>query len=269
MIVDFHSHTLESDGTLSPAGLVAAMAKRGVEIFSISDHDSLGAYGKIDSAALPATVVTGIELNTTYRGNEVHILGYAFPVDAPALVDAIANNRKERIARAHKMVSLLNKAGYDIDFAAVRAEAGHDESTIGRPHVARALVRAGYVPDVESAFRLLLTTNKPGYVPSLYITPQRAVELVVRAGGVPVLAHPGRLQDESIIEELVEIGLLGLEVFYPTHSPNQVSHYRDVATDFGLVMTAGSDFHDLRYNPRGVGMDVDRDDIAGFLDLVL
>ncbi len=269
MIVDFHSHTLESDGTLAPADLVAAMGKRGVEIFAISDHDTLGAYAKLDLSAIPATVVTGIELNTTYRGNEVHVLGYAFPVDSPALVKAIADNRSERVARAQRMVANLVRAGYDIDMKAVRAETGHDDSTIGRPHVARALVRAGYVPDLETAFRQLLTTGKPGYVPSLYMTPQRAVELVVRAGGVPVLAHPGRLQDESIIEELVEIGLLGIEVFYPTHSAGQIAHFRNVATEFGLVMTAGSDFHDLRYNPRGVGMDVEKEDIVGFLDLVL
>ena len=268
MIVDFHSHTLESDGTLAPADLVAAMAKRGVEIFSISDHDTLGAYAKIDTAALPAVVVTGIELNTTYRGNEVHILGYAFPVDSAPLVAAIAENRRERVARAERMVSQLGRAGYDLDMKAVRAECGHGDSTIGRPHVARALVRLGYVADLETAFRTLLTTGKPGYVPSLYMTPQRAVELVVRAGGVPVLAHPGRLQDEAIIEELVEVGLLGIEVFYPTHSPGQIAHYRDIATEYGLVMTAGSDFHDLKYNPRGVGMDVEPEDIAGFLDLV-
>jgi predicted metal-dependent phosphoesterase TrpH len=269
VIVDFHSHTLESDGTLAPGELVAAMAKRGVEIFSISDHDTLGAYAKIDPAAIHATVVTGVELNTTYRGNEVHVLGYAFPVDAEPMVAAIANNRRERVARAEKMVAQLCSAGYDIDMATVRKECGHGESTIGRPHVARALVRAGYVADIESAFRTLLTANKAGYVPSLYMTPQFAVDLVVRSGGVPVLAHPGRLKDESIIEELVERGLLGLEVFYPTHTPGQVAHFRDVATEFGLVMTAGSDYHDLRYNPRGVGMDVERDDIAGFLDLVL
>jgi predicted metal-dependent phosphoesterase TrpH len=269
VIVDFHSHTLESDGTLAPADLVAAMAKRGVEIFSISDHDTLGAYAKVDTAALHATVVTGIELNTSYRGNEVHVLGYAFPADAPALVAAIADNRRERVARAERMVAQLVRAGYDIDMAAVRKETGHGESTIGRPHVARALVRMGYVADIESAFRTLLTAGKPGYVPSLYMTPQRAVDLIVRAGGVPVLAHPGRLNDESIIEELVDVGLLGIETFYPTHSPSQVAHFREIATDFGLVMTAGSDFHDLKYNPRGVGMDVERDDIAGFLDLVL
>jgi predicted metal-dependent phosphoesterase TrpH len=163
----------------------------------------------------------------------------------------------------------LARAGIDIDMASVRAEAGHEETAIGRPHVARALIRAGYVADIESAFRTLLGTGKPGYVPSSYMLPHEAVRIVARCGGVAVLAHPGRLKDEAIIEELVNAGLAGLEVFYPTHDANQVAHYRKIAARYGLVMSAGSDFHDIRYNPRGVGMDVERADIAPFLDLVI
>jgi predicted metal-dependent phosphoesterase TrpH len=269
VLVDFHSHTLESDGTLAPADLAAAMQKRGVEIFSVTDHDSLGAYGRFEDAVGAATVVTGIELNTTYRGNEVHILGYGFPVDSESMATAIAANREQRRVRAERMVEQLQRVGVDLDMAAVRAEAGHAESSLGRPHVARALVRAGYVSDIDGAFRSLLASGKPGYVPSSHMNPLEAVDLVVRSGGVAVLAHPGRLKDETIIDELVDAGLAGIETFYPSHEPSQVAHYRDIATQNGLVMTAGSDFHDARYNARGVGMDVDRADIAGFLELVL
>lgn len=269
MLVDFHSHTLESDGTLTPAELAAAMQKRGVSIFSVTDHDSLGAYGKFDGAVGAATVVTGIELNTTYRGQEVHVLGYGFPLDSAEIETAVGANRREREARAGTMVAQLRRAGYDIEMADVRAECGHETSAIGRPHVARALIRKGLVGDLESAFRNLLTAGKPGYVPSTYMGPHEAVELIARSGGVAVLAHPGRLKDEAIVAELVAAGLAGIETFYPTHEPGQVAHFRDVATHFGLVMTAGSDFHDKRYNARGVGMEVDRDDIAGFLELVL
>jgi len=269
VFVDFHSHTNESDGTLPPSELAAAMRTRGVEIFAITDHDSLGAYPKLGEAAGSAKIVTGIEINTTYRGNEVHVLGFGFPVDAPEIGTAIAANRDHRIRRAEKMIEQLAQAGYELDVADVRAEAGHADSSLGRPHVARALIRAGFVPDVETAFRTLLTAGKPGYVPQTYMLPHEAVALVRRSGGVAVLAHPGRLKDESIIDELVNAGLAGLEVFYPTHSPSQIAHYRTIAASHGLVMTAGSDFHDLRYNPGGVGMDVDRSDIAPFLDLVL
>ena len=267
MLVDFHSHTLESDGTLAPADLARLMRGRGVEIFSITDHDSLGAYGKFDPGS--ATVVTGVELNTTYRGNEVHVLGYGFPVAANEIGLAIDENRRQRDLRAEQMVAQLRAAGYDIDMAAVRAEAGHDGTALGRPHVARALIRAGLATDIDAAFRNLLTAGKPGYVPSTYMLPHEAVALVARAGGVPVLAHPGRLRDEDVIEELVNAGLGGIETFYPRHEPAQIAHYRGIAKRFGLVMTAGSDFHDPRYNARGVGMEVDRADLQPFFDLVL
>ena len=219
-------------------------------------------------AAGAATVVAGIEINTTYRGGEVHVLGYGFPLDAVEIGEAIAENRRQRERRAERMTEQLRAAGYAIDPADVRAAAGNERSALGRPHVARALIAKGYVADVESAFRQLLVAGKPGYVPQTYLRPQDAVRLIARAGGVAVLAHPGRLRDESVIEELVEAGLAGIETFYPTHDPNQVAHFRSLATRYGLVMTAGSDFHDLRYNPRGVGMDVDTDDIRPFLDLV-
>jgi len=269
VLVDFHSHTLESDGTSTPAELAERMRKRGVNIFSVTDHDSLGAYGKFEDAVGAARVVVGIELNTTYRGQEVHVLGYGFPIDAPEISTAIAENRRQRELRAERMVAQLQAAGCDLGMAAVRAQLGNAESAIGRPHVARALIAAGFASDIDCAFRQYLVSSKPGYVPSTYMGPHQAVELIARSGGVAVLAHPGRLRDESVIEELVAAGLLGIETFYPTHEPAQVARYRDIAVQHGLVMTAGSDFHDPRYNARGVGMEVEHDDIAAFLDLVI
>jgi predicted metal-dependent phosphoesterase TrpH len=268
VLVDFHCHTLESDGTLAPLELAAAMRKRGVEIFSVTDHDTVGAYEKLAHAAGNAEIVVGVELNTTYRGNEVHVLGYGFPIDSASIAEAIAKNRVQRHIRAERMVAQLESAGYDLSFEDVRAEAGSDESALGRPHVARALIRKGYARDLDTAFRELLTPGKAGYVPQTYLRPHDAVALVARAGGVAVLAHPGRLKDESVVEELVDAGLAGIETFYPTHDANMTAHYRELAARYGLVMTAGSDFHDARYNARGVGMEVARDDITPFLDLV-
>jgi predicted metal-dependent phosphoesterase TrpH len=124
------------------------------------------------------------------------------------------------------------------------------------------------VRDVETAFRDLLSRGKPGYAPSHHITPLEAIDVVVASGGVPVLAHPGRLKDDAIVDDLAERGLVGLEVFYPTHTTQQVAYYREKATRLGLVITAGSDFHDERWNGRGVGMDVDEHDLRPFLELV-
>jgi len=266
VIVDFHSHTCESDGTLRPAELVAAMRKRGVSIFSITDHDTLQAYesiGDIDGAR----IVPGIEINTTWRGGEVHILGYGLPLDESPLTATLEKNRTERRSRVERMVAGLSKAGYAITYDDVVAESGGGDS-LGRPHVAKALVRAKFVKDVASAFRSLLARGGPGYEPSLYITPYEAIDVIARSGGVPVLAHPGRLKDDAIIDDLAMRGLQGIEVFYGTHTPSQVARYRGFAKRHGLVMTAGSDFHDIRWNVKGVGMDVDEDDLRPFLELV-
>jgi hypothetical protein len=265
VIVDFHSHTNASDGTLEPHELVAAMQRRGVAIFSITDHDTLRAYEGLSVDG--GRIVPGIEINTTWRGNEVHVLGYDLPLGPSPLVETLENNRAARVERMQRMVAQLRGAGFDISEDSVAAEFGRGHA-IGRPHVAKALVRAGLVRDIDTAFKTLLGRGGVGYVPSLYITPIQAVDVIRRSGGIPVLAHPGRLKDESIIDDLTASGLVGLEVFYSTHSASQTAHYRATATRLGLVMTAGSDFHDARWNVRGVGMDVDEDDLRPFLELV-
>lgn len=267
LIVDFHSHTYESDGTLSPQELADFMGERNVEIFSITDHDSLSAYGNFE-ARNGARVVTGIEINTTYRENEVHILGFNLPLAGDELVAMIENNCSERRARVEKMVDQLRRAGYGISVADVLREGGANAKALGRPHVAKALIRAGLVEDVDSAFRNLLRRGKPGYVPSAHITPQEAIRVIGAAGGVSVLAHPGRLKDRSLIHELVRDGLAGLEVFYPLHDVDDVREFRELAERYRLIMTAGSDFHDIRYHARGVGMEVDEEDIRPFLERV-
>lgn len=266
MIVDFHSHTSQSDGTLTPQALADFMGERKVEIFSISDHDTTTAYGMFAPPA-GSRVVTGVEINTTYRGNEVHILGYGMPADEPALVAMIEHNRSARYERGKRMVLQLQRAGYGITFEDVLAQAP-DAKAIGRPHVAKALIAAGMAPDIDWAFRHLLRTGMPGYVPSLHVTPQKAIDRIAQAGGVSVLAHPGRLKDRALIDELAPRGLRGLEVFYPLHDAQDVQIFTETAKRYGLVMTAGMDFHDIRYHTRGVGIDVDAGAIAPFLELV-
>jgi predicted metal-dependent phosphoesterase TrpH len=243
------------------------MGERGVEFFSISDHDTLTAYDQFEPRN-GARVIVGVEINTTYRDNEVHILGYGLPMDAPQLTQMIANNVDERRKRIVKIVGQLQRAGYGITVADVEREAGVAKA-LGRPHVGKALVRAGMADDIEWAFRNLLRRGKPGYVPSTHVTPYQAIETISDSGGVAVLAHPGRLKDRAIIDELAERGLHGLEVFYPLHDEDDIRSFRQKANHYGLVMTAGSDFHDIRYHTRGVGMDVEAEDVEPFLELVL
>jgi len=266
MIVDFHSHTYESDGALSPADLCAAMHERGVSVFSITDHDSMAAYANL---SVPASmqVVVGIEINTTYGGDEVHVLGYRLPVQHAALEATLETNRLARRERIALTVRKLQDAGYGITLEAVLAEAAGQ--ALGRPHVARALIRNGDVPDIATAFNTLLGNGKPANVPSTHITPQEAIAAIHAAGGVSVLAHPGRLSGGfEIIDELVEHGLMGLEVFYPTHDAAQVQLFSDIATKFRLLMSCGSDFHDIRSHPGGVGREIDEAQIRPFLEAV-
>ena len=135
-------------------------------------------------------------------------------------------------------------------------------------YVAPEYRRRGYARDVERAFRTLLGRGRPGYVPSDHIRPHDAIAAIEAAGGIAVLAHPGRLRDEAVIPELVEAGLAGLEVFYPSHGPGQTAHFRELAKLHGLVMSAGSDFHDIRWNVGGVGIEVDPADLRPFIDLL-
>ncbi len=243
------------------------MQRRGVGIFSISDHDTLSAY---DELTVPAgqKLVAGVEINTTYRHNEVHVLGYRLPHADVALNAMLERNRGAREVRVRRMVEQLAGAGFELTLEDVRAEA-RESKALGRPHVGKALIRRGHAADIAAAFRTLLRRGKPGYVPSTHIEPHEAIETIARAGGVPVLAHPGRLHDYGIIDELAQRGLRGLEVFYPTHERAQVQHFRDIAGRLGLLMTGGSDFHDSRYNSRGVGMEIEEADIRPFLNAVL
>jgi predicted metal-dependent phosphoesterase TrpH len=268
MIVDFHCHTRESDGSLSPQALADYMRDRNVEVFAITDHDTLSAYAQFHAAS-GARVLTGIEINTTWRENEVHLLGFRLPLDEEsAFGKLLARNREERRRRVERIVAQLQAGGYTMTMASVLKEAAGSKS-LGRPHVAKALVRAGLTDDIESAFRQFLRRGKPGYVPSEHVTPQEAIAEIRACGGVAVLAHPGRLRDRAIIDALVPHGLQGLEVFYPQHDAEDVAFFRAKASEHLLVMTAGSDFHDIRYHAHGVGVDVDDADISSFLERVL
>ncbi len=243
------------------------MHERGVRIFSITDHDSLSAYGQFEPPK-NAKVITGIEINTTYDEGEVHVLGYCLPLQPSPLSEVLEANRKARRTRVERIVRQLREAGHEITLEHVHAEA-HENASLGRPHVGKALVRLGIASDINHAFRSFLRRGEPGYVPSTHITPHEAIDVICASGGIPVLAHPGRLRDYDIIGELVDHGLRGLEVFYPTHEPMQVQYFRDQAKRYDLVMTAGSDFHDIRYHKRGVGAEVDEADIRPFLELAL
>lgn len=243
MRIDLHVHSTASDGTLSPTALVEEAYAHGVAALALTDHDTMDGVDEARRAAdrLGIEFIAGVELNTDSPAGEVHVLGYYIPTDDTWFQRFLANRRRAREVRAHKIVDRLHGLGYPIEFADVERAAAN--GAIGRPHIARALVEAGYMSSVREAFERLLHRDGPAYVKRESLTPTEAVQAIVRTGGVPVLAHPGRMSDQSIIPELIEAGLAGLECYYPEHSPEQTEHYIAMARMHDLVVTGGTDYH--------------------------
>jgi predicted metal-dependent phosphoesterase TrpH len=242
--VDLHAHTTASDGTMTPAELVDLAAERGLRYLGVTDHDTVDAIAEArreaDRAGL--SVVPGVELSTTERGAEVHVLGYGVDPHDPSLKQALAGLAAARVRRIETMIAKLRDAGYAIDGDAILAQA--EVGSIGRPHVARALIGIGAVTSIDDAFRRFLTPGKPGWVPREPFTPEQAVELLADHGAVPVLAHPFSTGDiAAVLDRLAPIGLLGMEVWYGEYDPSQRETLREIALRRGLVATGGSDYH--------------------------
>jgi hypothetical protein len=240
---DLHTHSTASDGTLSPGELVAAAREKGLGAVALTDHDTLAGIGEAVEAGreLRVTVIPGLELSTEAAAEEVHVLGYFLTPQAEELQRRLAELRRQRLTRARRMLERLRALGLPLSWEAVAAEAG--TGAVGRPHIARALVAAGYVESVEEAFARYLDRGRPAYVPRAKLTPAGAIDLVQRSGGVAVLAHPGLLSGAGLLEELLELNWQGIEVFYPEHSKEVEEKLYALARMHSLVPTGGSDFH--------------------------
>ncbi len=244
-LVDLHTHSSYSDGLLSPAALVAEAAARGVRFLGLTDHDTVAGIPEAQEAGaeLGVEVIPGVELSTSLTGGEdVHLLGYFIDVTNPVLLAGLAGFAAARQDRAARILARLREIGIALDEEQVYALAGH--GTIGRPHIARALVAAGHATDLPDAFSRLIGRNKPAYVPRPRVDPRDAIGLVKAAGGVPVLAHPfspGGI--EGVLDRLVPVGLQGMEVDYGEYTPDDRTTLRQIAGRRGLIATGGSDFH--------------------------
>lgn len=248
MRFDFHLHTTYSDGTLAPAQLLAEIKAREIKIFAITDHDSMrvhinpnGNEPKGDSLAM----IPGVEINTNAMGESLHILGYGRGLaDNQPFQEKLRSFREGRRKRAGLFVEKLRFLGFDITMEEVEA---HAQETIGRPTIADTLRDKGVVKNREEAFARFLLKGKPAYVPPLGPDPRQAIETIVSAGGVAVLAHPGvaRMDDDKLAD-LVGFGLGGIEAYYPMHRDSQVRDYLAAARQYDLLVTCGSDFHGPR-----------------------
>ncbi len=247
MVIDLHTHSSASDGTLSPTALVEAAAEVGLRTVAITDHDTTAGWDEA-AAALPVglSLVRGAEISCTHEGVGLHMLGYLFDPTYQPLADRLEQVVTSRETRAQRMVELLAADGHPIAWEQVRRAAG---GTIGRPHIAQALVDAGLVSSLAEAFTPeWIGTGGRCWVARLEIDALEAVRLVREAGGVTVFAHPaaaarGKIVGERVIEELAEAGLTGIEVDHLDHPEPTRVRLRELAAGLGLLTTGSSDFH--------------------------
>lgn len=247
MRIDLHTHSTASDGMSTPAELMAQARVAGLDVIGLTDHDTTGGWSAaIEALPTGVTLVPGAEISCVHGTIATHLLAYLFDPAESAFAAARASLRRSRAGRGREIVDRMVAAGLPVTWDAVRTLA--DGAPVGRPHVARALVDAGVVDSVEEAFGRLLHHDSPYYVRKDDLDVVTAIELVRRAGGVAVFAHPlgrrrGRVVDDSVIVELAAAGLTGIEVDHPDHAPEDRAHLRDLAVQLDLVPTGASDFH--------------------------
>ncbi len=244
---DLHIHTSESDGKYTPREIVIKAAQAGVKVMAICDHDTVNGIVPAQEAVknFPGLIlVPGVEISTDVPSGEVHILGYFIDYKGGELTSFLAGMQNARIERAHKMVDKLRKLGVRIDWPRVQEIAG--AGTVGRPHVAQAMLERGYISSIKDAFVRYIGRGGPAYVEWEKLTPDMAVALVVRSHGLPVLAHPLTATDPAaLVAELVPAGLAGIEAYYNDNSAEQIDWALNLARRHNLIVTGGSDYHGL------------------------
>jgi predicted metal-dependent phosphoesterase TrpH len=255
--IDLHTHTRRSDGVLEPAELLRQMTAAGMTLVAITDHDTLA--GAAELAAVPPPpgaprVITGIEINTVGEdvlrryglgrdGEELHILGYGLDPADPVLAAALERQRSGRRDRIALTLERVRAQGMTVELDPDDLDPTTG-AAVGRPHVARALIRAGYATDVNDAFARFLEHGAPCYVPRQGLGPREAIEAITAAGGIASLAHSVHAPERpGVFDELMDWGLRGLEVYYPRYTAGETARMATFAAERGLLATGGSDYH--------------------------
>ena len=245
-MIALHLHTTASDGTLSPAALVARAAAAGLTTISVTDHDTLAGIPEARTAAdaLGVRLVSGSEITAIEQQRDVHLLAYFVNPAAPGLTAFLERQRTDRVRRLREIAGRLRSLDCGVDFdALLEAAASSAGRSVGRPLIADALVAAGHARDRNDAFDRLLGTGRPAYVPRLGATPEEVISIVRQAGGIVSLAHPGLTGVDEAIPRFAAAGLTALEVRHSDHDPPTERRYRDMAASHGLAVSGGSDYH--------------------------
>ena len=239
--IDLHVHTSASDGRYSPSEIVREALRTGLSAIAVTDHDTLGGIAEALDAARgsPLEVVPGVEISTDAPSSEVHILGYFVDQDDPTLNRWLHDFQDSRLDRARRILARLSRMGLPLNLG--RVEEMANGGSVGRPHIAGAMVERGYVSSIQEAFARYIGPNRPAYVPRRKVTPVEAIQLVLGARGVPVLAHPRLVQ--QLVPGLAAQGLKGIEAYYAGYRSEDTDDLLELAQKHGLIATGGSDFH--------------------------
>lgn len=251
--IDLHIHSTASDGTLPPAEIIKLAQKLKLRAIAITDHDTIDGSKEALQAGIPPSVkfLTGVEISASYppsfsHAGSFHILGYSIRLEDPQLNETLAVLQQARKNRNPQIVKRLNSLGFEFSLEDVASEIG--DGQLGRPHIARYMLKRGFVKSIDEAFRKYIAQGKPAYVDKYRVDCKRAIQIILDAGGIPVLAHPILLNfDKDEITELFALlksmGLKGIEVYYPEASPDMTAFYIELAERYGLLKTGGTDFH--------------------------
>jgi hypothetical protein len=258
--VDLHLHTTASDGVLSPSEIVRYAKEQGLQAVAITDHDTIdGNAEALDEGAKSGLeVISGVEISAQFDLGSMHILGFFIDIENTALKERLSLLQETRAQRNPKMVEKLRKLGVELSYDEILHGSGGGQ--VGRPHFAQVLLTKGYVNTVQEAFDRYLGKGAPAYVDKFRFDPEEAMELIREAGGIPVLAHPFTLhipsphQLDALLGELAPLGLMGIEVFYPEHTKDQISLYKDLAQKHDLLVTGGSDYHGIEGDKVEIGI---------------
>ena len=258
--VDLHLHTTASDGAMTPSAIVRYAKTKGLEAIAITDHDTIEGLdeGLREGEKIGFEVIPGVEISAEYSPGSMHLLGYFFEVHDPLLKGKLDYLQKARADRNPKIIENLNRLGIKILYDEVVKASGGGQ--VGRPHFAQVLIEKGYVRSFQEAFDRFLKKGAPAYVDKLRFKPKEAISFIKESGGVTVLAHPktlgmnGSSALENTLLDLIEIGLEGIEVFYPEHTPLEVAQFRALAERYGLLMTGGTDYHGIAKEELDIGV---------------